>query len=197
MDKLIFATKNRGKLQEMRLAVGKELELIGIEDISASLATPLESGESYLQNAKSKAAFYHDAVCQPVLADDGGLELLSFPDLLGVRTHAFFKSSDPLQQNQEILQLFSKQPEKERGFVLHAVLVYRNETMEISASKQLRGKIVTPRGENGYGFDPILYIPDADKTLGEMNTVQRNALSPRINALKEILPKIKAIRNDL
>lgn len=191
MTSLIVATKNLGKLQEMQKAFGEQIHLIGLHELAPDLKSPVENGTSYLENARLKAKYYAEALQQPVLADDGGLELAAFPQLLGVQTHQFFQTETAPEQNQEILNLYQKNPQQNRAFVLHAALAYWGKR-EFQVEKTLTGEIVAPRGQLGYGFDSILWLPAYQKTLAELPLAQRNALSPRIQALKIILPQILA-----
>lgn len=191
MAKLIVGTKNRGKLQEMQSAVETGIQLVSIEDVYPDAPTPAETGSDYLENARIKARFYYDLVQQPILVDDGGLELVAFPDLLSVHTHEFFKSSQPEEQNQEILALFEAAPTASKEFILRATLVYFDGQEEVAVSKELAGKIYEATGDEGYGFDPILWIPEKQKTLGQLSLAERNALSPRIRGLKELLQRLE------
>ena len=123
----------------------------------------------------------------PVLADDGGLELAAFPKLLGVKTQRFFKSQDPHQQNQQLLALFAENPQASRNFSLHAALIYHKNQTSFQAEAELNGTITQPQGTGGYGFDPILFLPEKQKTCAQWSQKERLLLSPRVQAFKKLL----------
>ncbi|WP_368251929.1 non-canonical purine NTP pyrophosphatase [Enterococcus sp. 2201sp1_2201st1_B8_2201SCRN_220225] len=200
---IVVGTWNTGKLAEMQQALSKshpEIQLTGITQYLATKTAPPEIGTSYYENALEKAQFYAKLIQRPVLADDGGLELAAFPELLGVHTSRFFKSTTDKEKNQELLALYNT-PElqnlKKRQLTLHACLVYVTpEGQIISAEDSLFGYLVPPKGSGGYGFDSIFYLPDLDKTLAQLTNHKRNALSPRVRALQKIISQIKEQEND-
>ena len=125
-----------------------------------------------------------------MLGDDGGLTLTAFPDLLGIHTSRFFHSANPEEQNRELLHLFEGQQSTE--LTLSATLVYvLNDDKLLQTEATLTGELVEPRGTGGYGFDPIIYLPDRGKTLAELSTSERMKISPRIRALRKMIQQIK------
>lgn len=200
---LIVGTWNQGKLREMQEALTPlqtDIHLVGVERYLTDLVAPAENGTSYYDNALEKARFYSELLNKPVLADDGGLELAAFPELLGVHTSRFFKSDTDSEKNQELLALYDTpelQSPTKRQLTLRAYLVYVSPTGEtLSASAALSGRLVSPRGQGGYGFDPIFYLPTLGKTLAQLPIRQRNALSPRVQALQQLIPQIKELREN-
>lgn len=189
---IIVATNNQGKLQEMQQGIyDSDISLVSYQKYLKLAEKPLETGQTYFENAYLKAKFYQAKLKQPVLADDGGLELVAFPEILGLKTQRFFKSSDPLDQNQEILALFQN-TKISKTVTLKATLVYLlDESNYLTSEASLVGEIVPPKGTMGYGFDSIIKIPALNKTLAEMTDFERAHYSPRIQALKKILLKIK------
>lgn len=189
MIELVAATKNLGKLQELQAAVPAGIQL---HPLPATITPVKETGSTYLENAVLKARHYYSQVKQPVVADDGGLELTAFPTILGLKTQRFFTSTDPKEQNNQLLALFSKRPELPRDFVLHATLVYFDGQHCFSSHQQLAGLITTAQGSEGFGFDPIMYLPEETKTLGQLSQSVRDVYSPRVRALKQVLQQVKA-----
>lgn len=200
---VIVGTWNQGKLNEMQEALASiypEVHLVGIEQYLTTPVAPAENGETYYDNALEKARFYSALLKKPVLADDGGLELAAFPDLLGVHTSRFFKSTTGPEKNQELLALYDTpelQNPLKRQLTLHACLVYVTHTGNtLSTHATLQGQLVSPTGHEGYGFDPIFYVPSHGKTLAQLSTAQRNSLSPRVQALQQLIPQIKELSED-
>lgn len=194
MKKVIYATNNLGKASELKQAMAffqiDTLELLSLVDLELALPSPIESGTTYLENAQLKARYYAEQLQLPVIADDGGLELADFPDILGVKTQRFFKSRDPLQQNEELLALFADQPTASRVCTLRATLVYRDGEVEYQAAAALSGEISVPKGMEGYGFDPIIFLPEKGKTLAELSQRERFLLSPRVQAFQILLEEL-------
>ena len=200
---IIVGTWNVGKLAEMQQALANscpDIQLVGINQYLADKIAPPEVGQSYYENALEKAKFYAQLIQRPILADDGGLELADFPDLLGLRTSRFFKSTTDEGKNQELLALYDTpelQSDKKHQITLHACLVYITPGGHIfSAEEMLKGYLVSPIGSSGYGFDSIFYLPNLDKTLAQLSDQERDALSPRVRALQKIIFQIKEHAND-
>lgn len=188
---LVIATHNQGKLQEMRAGLlDPTVKLVGISELTASASEPEENGRSYEENALIKAAYYSHQLQRPVIADDGGLELAAYPELLGLHTSRFFTGHSDQEKNAELLGLF-QDTAVDTSAELKATLVYFGDGETLTVSHSLRGRIVPERGQLGYGFDRIFYLPELSKTLAELPRLQRNALSPRVQALNELIDKLK------
>lgn len=188
---IIVGTNNEGKLQEMQQAVNDQgVRFVSYQKYGLSAIMPAENGASYEENAYQKALVYQRQIKRPVLTDDGGLELAAFPDLLGLHTHRFFKSSKPQAQNQELLDLFAGK-KLTRKLTLRATLLYLMGTQKIITSASLQGELAfEPKGTGGYGFDSIIYLPNEKKTLAQLTAEARATYSPRIQALRQMIKKL-------
>ena len=98
-----------------------------------------------------------------------------------------------IQKNRQLFRLFDEQNTVSRAISLHAVLVYAWPNGEyLLSGKELKGELTTKEvGEMGYGFDKIFYLPEKHKTLAQLPKAQRNDLSPRVSALKQLVGKLK------
>ncbi|MBS0690973.1 non-canonical purine NTP pyrophosphatase [Enterococcus faecalis] len=173
---IIVGTNNQGKLKEMQSGLkDPAIQLVSYRKYTTSQEQPAETGTTYAENAYLKARFFQQLIGRPVLGDDGGLTLTAFPDLLGIHTSRFFHSANPEEQNRELLHLFEGQ----------------QSTRELTLSATLTGELVEPRGTGGYGFDPIIYLPDRGKTLAELSTSERMKISPRMRALRKMIQQMK------
>ncbi len=186
---IIVGTNNQGKLKEMQSGLkDPAIRLVSYRKYTTSQEQPAETGTTYAENAYLKARFFQQLIGRPVLGDDGGLTLTAFPDLLGIHTSRFFHSANPEEQNRELLHLFEGQ-QSTRELTLSATLVYvLNDDKLLQTEATLTGELVEPRG---YGFDPIIYLPDRGKTLAELSTSERMKISPRIRALRKMIQQIK------
>lgn len=186
---IYIASNNPKKIKEIQ-SFKPELAIASYRELSEPIDI-LETGTDYLANAKIKAETIGNKIKQPVIGDDGGLELIAKPQVLGIQTSRFFeKGATDHEMNQKILELLDG--ETYRRFILKASLIYYvSETNFLIEEKELLGTIAeSQRGQEGYGFDYLL-IPDGyNQTLAEMNADQRDAFSPRVRAFKSLLERI-------
>lgn len=190
---IVVGTHNVGKLNELQNAfdAGK-IKFVAVADfLPAEFVFPAETGTSYFANAYQKAAAYAKATGQKILADDGGLELAAFPELLGLKTQRFFKTATAREQNQEILALFTDSTITRQATLTATQVYFCDPNYFYTATARLHGEITAPMGTGGYGFDDIFYLPELGKTLAELSEEQRNYFSPRIRAAKKIITQVE------
>lgn len=190
---IIVGTNNFGKLKEMQDSlIGEDVTLVSYAKIYGKTLEMEETKTTFKENAKEKATYFSEILNLPVLADDGGLILDAFPSLLGVKTARYFeKDLSDSEKNKKLLSLMTD--ETNRKLSLYATLCYQfprgktivvNERLDALLNRD-------EKGNQGYGFDSIIYIPEIDKTLGELSLEKRNEYSPRVRALKKITQLIK------
>ena len=175
---IIVGTNNQGKLKEMQSGLkDPAIQLVSYRKYTTSQEQPAETGTTCAENAYLKARFFQQLIGRPVLGDDGGLTLTA--------------SANPEEQNRELLHLFEGQ-QSTRELTLSATLVYvLDDDKLLQTEATLTGELVEPRGTGGYGFDPIIYLPDRGKTLAELSTSERMKISPRMRALRKMIQQIK------
>jgi XTP/dITP diphosphohydrolase len=182
--KVVIATHNPGKLKEMR----ELLRPRGIETISAGdlgLDEPIESGASFAENAKIKAVAAATASRLPALADDSGLTIEALDGAPGIQSARWAgEKKDFARAMQTVEEKLKRKgatsPSMRRGAFI-AVLCLAWPDGEVAAFEgRVDGAIVwPPRGDQGFGYDPI-FLPDGfDRTLGEMNSEEKHGLPPR------------------
>lgn len=195
---LWLATGNEGKIQEYEetLDLMEEKELWEIKAVPDRYRTEIEEdGVTYKENARKKAQVYAELLNAPVLGDDGGLELHAFPGELGLKTQREApQNASPFEKNEWLLEKLSN--EENRNATLHAALVYvYPDGEEIIVEKETPFLIAEDqKGDQGFGMDPILYIPEKGKTTAELSPEERKYYSPRFLAFKELM---KEVSNDL
>ena len=158
--KLIFATTNEGKVREVR----EFLKEFGIEVLPLEkgiVPPPEEKGESFLENAYQKAVYYARALNRPVLAEDSGLEVDALGGRPGVYSSRFAgEGATDSQNNAKLIEELKKLglTSSPARYVSFIVLAFP-EGMGLWSSGTVEGKVITdPRGEGGFGYDP-LFIP--------------------------------------
>jgi XTP/dITP diphosphohydrolase len=188
---IIFATQNKGKAKEVKdLFASTKYVVVSLADLGNDIEIE-ETGETLYENALLKAKAIFDIYKVPIISDDSGLMIEQLDGKPGVYSARYAGENCTYDDNNrkviEELKLFPHpHPAK---FVSHAL--YYDGEKDFSGVGELPGKIIdTPRGENGFGYDPI-FIPDGyELTLGELTLEEKNKISHRakaFNKLKEII----------
>jgi XTP/dITP diphosphohydrolase len=198
IDDLVVASKNLGKVGEIRAMV----ERLGIEVSSlAELAPKLEieeDGASFAENAVKKAVFVSEALERPALADDSGLEvdiLSGRPGVLSARYGG--EGLDDKGRYQRLLtELFVVPPDRRIARFRCALAYVEPGVDPVLFHGTLDGRIASkPAGSYGFGYDPI-FVPDGyEKTLGEISPDVKNRISHRAKALQAFVRWLEARRS--
>ena len=178
--RLVFATRNAGKLREAREIFGAGVTVVGAADLD--LPEVEETGETFEANAVLKAASAAKAAGVPALADDSGLEVDALGGRPGVRSARYGGPGlDDAGRRERLLEELAGVPEARRTarFVCAVALAQPDGSVRV-ARATCEGRIVhASRGEGGFGYDPI-FAPDAhDRTFGELPPETKHALSHR------------------
>ncbi len=192
--KIILATRNEGKLAELRRILGQALLDLEVELASAvdlGLREVDETGETFEENALIKARSAVAATGLPALADDSGLVVDQLEGMPGVRSARF---AGPIADDEANLRLLLERllgmPGRSARFVCVAALV-APDGREWTAEGVLDGHIVDePRGEGGFGYDPVFQPVGELRTTAEMSGEEKNAISHRGRAFRAIRPAI-------
>jgi XTP/dITP diphosphohydrolase len=182
MRALLLATTNRHKVGEFR-AIFSDLpfQLLSLQDVHLNLDVE-ETGTTFLENAELKALTYAQASGLLALSDDSGLEIDALNGAPGVYSARFAGVDTPYQERFKIiLQQLQGLPMEKRTARYRAVISIAEPTgYHRSVKGTLEGLIAeAPRGENGFGYDPIFLVPSLDKTTAELTPEQKNQISHR------------------
>lgn len=184
MQKIVIASNNAGKLREIR----EILAPFGLEAISQREAgfdaDVDETGTTFAENAGLKAAAVFERLHCPVIADDSGLMVDALDGAPGVYSHRFAgENATDADRCQKLLELLSGKPAEERTARFVCVLCYMDASGEAHFFQGVcEGVIGTkPRGDNGFGYDPIFVC--GDKTMAQMTDEEKNRISHRGNAM--------------
>ncbi|WP_181781784.1 RdgB/HAM1 family non-canonical purine NTP pyrophosphatase [Pseudonocardia pini] len=194
--KVLLATRNAGKLVELRrLAEGAGVEVLGLADVAEFPEAP-ETGATFAENALAKAREAAAATGLPAVADDSGLTvdaLNGMPGVLSARWSG--RHGDDLANLNLLLGQVGDVPDERRGgaFVCAAALVVPGGE-ETVVHGEWRGTIVrAPRGENGFGYDPIFVPEGEERTSAELSPAEKDAASHRGLAFRALLPYLAAL----
>lgn len=190
--KLIIASNNKHKIYEIKKMLGDKFsEILSLAEAGIDHET-VEDGETFLENAFKKAREIAEISGAASLADDSGICVDALDGAPGVYS-ARFSGGDDEDNNKLLLEKLRGKANRGAHYTCAMALVYP-DGKEISAEGYMYGEITdTPRGERGFGYDP-LFIPTGEhRTVAEMTDDEKNAISHRANALAAILEKIKEI----
>ena len=192
--RIVLASRNEGKLAELRRILGPEYELVGLPESAPDVA---ETGATFEENALLKA---HAAVAETGLvsvADDSGLtvdELNGMPGVLSARWSGL-PAGDPTRDDANlrlVLAQLSETPDDRRGaaFVCAAAVAFA-DGREFVLRGEVRGTLLrAPRGSGGFGYDPI-FVPDGEtRTTAEMSPAEKDAISHRGRAFRALAAKL-------
>jgi XTP/dITP diphosphohydrolase len=186
--KLVIATFNKGKLQELRQLLSElPFEISGLEGFSSIQAIP-EVGETFVENASLKASGYAKQTRRIALADDSGLEvdaLNGAPGVLSAR-YAHEGASDG-ERTTKLLTEMSQCTDRRARFV--SVIAIANEEGKVInlSTGTCEGQIAqAPRGNNGFGYDPVFVPEGFEQTFAELQTEVKNRISHRARALSGV-----------
>jgi len=187
--KLVVATRNSGKLREIKSILGDlPIEICSLGDFP-EIASIEEDGDTFEENAVKKALHVWQQTQLATLADDSGLEVDALGGQPGIRSARFAGPEQDYQKNNlKLLEMLKDVPGPERKarFVCVAVLVTPKGKI-IMHRGEIEGEIATePRGTGGFGYDPIFYVPSLGKTVAELDPKTKNSISHRARALQGI-----------
>ena len=192
MKKIVIATKNVDKLKEMRRVLGSlPMEILSLTDF-ADMPDAVEDGSTFEANALIKARFFREQTGLACLADDSGLEVDALGGLPGVHSARFAGyHADDATNNQKLLDELAKRGVTESAAAYRCALAYVDtDGAEIVTCGKICGTIKTvARGDGGFGYDPYFYL-DADKTMAQLTVDEKNLISHRGAALKEMVSRL-------
>lgn len=191
------ATKNKGKIKE----IGEMLGSLGFEVVSQQEAgydvDILETGDTFEKNALIKARAIAMLCDEPVLADDSGLCIDALDGRPGVFSARYAgENAEDSEKIQKILSEMEGVTDRSAKFVTAAAFIFPNGK-EIIALGEVKGEItLEPKGDNGFGYDPIFFSHELGKTFAEATDEEKNSVSHRGRALNALGAKLEAFLNE-
>lgn len=192
---VVIATNNAHKVEEIETALDFEgWEFKSLKD-AGLVSDPDETGSTFLENARIKARAAHDIAGTAVLADDSGLIVDALDGAPGVFSSRYSGiDGDDRANNVKLLQELGAVPYEQRTARFATVLVFIDENgSETVAEGFVEGHIgFAEHGEHGFGYDPLFFpdIYNGDVTMAELTQGQKNTISHRGNALRELRKKL-------
>ena len=190
--KIILATHNADKRNEMMAAVADlNIEILSLEDFP-QVGEIIEDGHTLVENAKIKAKAVFDITGIPAISDDTGLLVDALDGAPGVYSARYAGEHATYSDNvNKLLDEMKDILAQNRGAQFQTSMVFLNNDTELMANGIVKGQITeTPKGVGGFGYDPVFYMPEQEKTFAEMTIQEKNQISHRgiaLRNLKEIL----------
>lgn len=191
MKRVVLATSNAGKLKELcEMLAGLDIEVVsqrelGIEDV-------VETGLSFVENAILKARHAALASGLPAIADDSGLEVDALDGAPGIYSARYAgPDATDAHNNHKLLKALADVPPEQRTARFQCLLVYlrhAHDPTPLICQGSWEGRILeAPRGEQGFGYDPLFWVPDLGCSSAELTPEHKNRLSHRGQALRKLL----------
>ncbi len=195
MTRLLVATTNPGKLREIRgILASLPIELLSLDGFPG-LAEPEETGASFAENARLKALYYHRNTGLPAVADDSGIEIDALGGAPGVHSARWHGEHYPTKFA-AIYRALETQglATSAARFVAHIALADLGQ-IRFEATGTVEGTIAPePKGQHGFGYDPIFYYPPYGCTLAEVEGARKAAVSHRGKAFRQLAEWLSNLR---
>ncbi len=192
LPSIVFATNNLHKLSEVRAMLGDKYKVLSLSDIDCHDDIP-ETSMTLEGNALQKAHFVKNHYGYDCFADDTGLEVDVLDGAPGVYSARYAGPDHDSEANMKLL-LKNLEGKKERKAHFRTVIALLLKGEEIIVDGIVEGEITeSPKGENGFGYDPI-FVPNGEKkSFAEMSDVEKNSMSHRRRAVEALIEKLNTI----
>ena len=203
--KLVVATGNAGKLKEITALLadhnddhtgGHKIEIVGLNDFPDHPEI-IEDGETFEANALKKARIIAKYTNSLTLADDSGLSVDTLNGEPGVYSarYAGPEATDS-DNNEKLLTVLSETPQEQRTAAFHCAMALVSPTgEETTFHGSVQGEIIEKQqGDGGFGYDPLFYLAEYNKTFAELPMEIKNQISHRGNALKQVVSHLRSLK---
>lgn len=196
MGRIIFATGNAGKMREIRsILADLGMEIVSMKEAGVDVEIE-ENGSTYEENALIKARAVAAVTGELVLADDSGLEVDRLNKEPGVHSARYMGEDTPYSiKNASLIGRLEGVPEEERTarFVC-AIAAVLPDGRELTTRATVEGRIgYEEKGEGGFGYDPIFFVPELGKTTAELSEEEKNLVSHRGKALRLMKEELRRL----
>jgi len=194
--KLLIASKNRGKVLEIRtllgLALQRVVEVITLAELP-DVQQPRENGNTFSENSRLKALPYAKAPRILCIADDSGLAVDALGGLPGVRSARFAgEGASDAANNAHLLHELAPFARPWKAAFVCVAAAALPQRVVAEATGKVEGEILPEgRGRDGFGYDPLFFIPSLGKTMAELSTTEKNQVSHRGYALRALISEMK------
>ncbi|QDT49643.1 Non-canonical purine NTP pyrophosphatase [Symmachiella dynata] len=194
---IVLGSRNLKKSGEIKdLLAPHGIDVISVAEV-ADLAEVVEDGASFAENAAKKAREPALELSRWVLAEDSGLMVDALEGRPGIYSARYAgENASDQENNEKLLMELADVPAAQRsaGYVCSIALSDPEGQIRLTAEASCRGRIIdSPRGSNGFGYDPLFMVPEYHRTFGELDAVVKQRLSHRARAFARFIPRLVAL----
>ena len=186
MKELVLASHNAGKLRELQALLGDSIKIRSISEFSS--VEPEETGLTFIENAILKARNACKISGLPALADDSGLTVDYLKGAPGIYSARYSATDGDAGNNRKLLEALQGVPDAERGaqfICVLALLQHADDPLPIICEGRWQGRILhAAQGDNGFGYDPLFYLPEKQCSSADLPNALKNQLSHRAQAMQ-------------
>ncbi|BCU52063.1 XTP/dITP diphosphohydrolase [Staphylococcus auricularis] len=185
MEDIVIATNNQGKINDFKV-IFPQYNVIGISELIEGFDVE-ETGDTFEANAKLKSEAAAKALNKRVIADDSGLEVMSLNGAPGVYSARFAgEDKDDDANIEKLLKILGDSEARDAQFVC-VVSMSTPGGPTVQFKGVVEGEITLQKiGENGFGYDPIFYLPEKNKTMAQLSAEEKNEVSHRRRAIDQL-----------
>ena len=198
--KLILATRNKGKLKEIQALLSDlDIDIMSLDE-AENAPHVVEDGKTFMENAFKKARVIAEATGIMALADDSGLEVDALDGAPGVHSARYSgeNASDASNNEKLLADLEGVSSGKRSAHFSCVIIVYHPSGQWISTEARCEGEITNKIiGDQGFGYDPVFYLPSINRTMAQLSPEEKNSLSHRGKALAELKSKLPGFLDSL
>lgn len=197
IERVVLASNNQGKLRELNeLLADHHIEVIPQREFD--IPDAVEDGLSFVENAIIKARHASALSGLPAIADDSGLEVDALNGEPGIHSARFAgEHGDDAANNRKLLEALADVPDEERTARFQCIMVFMRHAKDptpLVCQGTWEGRILRePRGENGFGYDPLFWVAEENASAAELPAEIKNAQSHRGKALRELMSRLSAL----
>lgn len=189
---LVLASGNRGKLAELQTMLGDAVEVLPQSQFVSEEVE--ETGLTFIENAILKARHAARASGLPALADDSGLAVDALGGAPGIYSARYANGCGDAANNAKLLEALAEVPDAQRGarFIsVVALMMHAEDPTPVICEGVWHGRILTEaRGGNGFGYDPLFWVPETECASAELNAADKNRLSHRGRAMAQLRSRL-------
>lgn len=194
--KLLIASNNKNKIRELKEILADRFETLSLEE-AGIFSDPEETGTTFEENSEIKARFALEKSGLPTLADDSGLSVFALNGEPGVYSARYSGENATTDSNNALLLKNMENVVDRRAKFVCVITLLFPDGRKIQVKGECPGEILTaPRGNNGFGYDPLFYLPELKKTFAQLSAEEKNGVSHRARALKAFEERLKNFDND-
>ncbi|MCG7896545.1 MAG: RdgB/HAM1 family non-canonical purine NTP pyrophosphatase [Candidatus Thiodiazotropha taylori] len=195
-ERIVLASNNAGKVREINQLLASE-QITVVAQKEFNIPDAIEDGLSFVENAIKKARHASSLSGLPAIADDSGIEVDALNGAPGIYSARFAGPGASDEENlQKLLSRMEEIPEAKRTARFQCLMVYMRHSEDptpIICQGSWEGRILfQPQGDNGFGYDPIFYVPTHDCSSAQLAPETKNSLSHRGQALKALMQALSA-----